>query len=189
MNKSQLSETDICDKYITPALVTAGWRAMDQIYREFPLRAGRVVVRGNKAQRDKSTVLRADYALFYKADIPIATIEAKDIVTQDYAVNRVLMLLAEQLTTDFGKGFAVQSLRNYHQFYQSIPAEAIRSTPWSELGWSQIKVLMRVPADTSPGCPPRPSCKPNSPATARCWKARAATRRIFKSILISGKSS
>jgi len=51
---------------------------MDQIYREFPLRAGRVVVRGNKAQRDKSTVLRADYALFYKADIPIATIEAKD---------------------------------------------------------------------------------------------------------------
>jgi len=78
LNKSQLSETDICDKYITPALVKAGWRAMDQIYREFPLRAGRVVVRGNKAQRDKSTVLRADYALFYKADIPIATIEAKD---------------------------------------------------------------------------------------------------------------
>lgn len=51
---------------------------MDQIYREFPLRAGRVVVRGSKAQRDKTTVLRADYALFYKADIPIATIEAKD---------------------------------------------------------------------------------------------------------------
>lgn len=78
LDKSQLSETDICDKFITPALVKAGWRAMDQIYREFPLRAGRVVVRGNKAQRDKTTVLRADYALFYKADIPIATIEAKD---------------------------------------------------------------------------------------------------------------
>ena len=78
MNKNQFSETDICDKFITPALIQAGWRAMDQIYREFPLRAGRVVVRGNKAQRDKTTVLRADYALFYKADIPIATIEAKD---------------------------------------------------------------------------------------------------------------
>ncbi len=78
MDKSQLSETDICDRYITPALAKAGWRGMDQIYREFPLRAGRVVVRGSKAQRDKTTVLRADYALFYKADIPLATIEAKD---------------------------------------------------------------------------------------------------------------
>lgn len=78
MDKHQLSETDICDKFITPALVKAGWRSMDQVYREFPLRAGRVVVRGSKAQRDKTTVLRADYALFYKADIPIATVEAKD---------------------------------------------------------------------------------------------------------------
>ncbi len=78
MDKHQLSETDICDKFITPALVKAGWRSMDQVYREFPLRAGRVVVRGSKAQRDKTTILRADYALFYKADIPIATIEAKD---------------------------------------------------------------------------------------------------------------
>ena len=59
--------------------------------------------------------------------------------------NRVLALLADRLTADFGKGFAVQSLRNYRQFYLSIPAETIRSTPWSELGWSQIKVLMRVP--------------------------------------------
>ena len=79
LDKSQLSEIDICDKYITPSLIKAGWRGMDQIYREFPLRAGRVVVRGSKAQRDKATVLRADYALFYKADIPLATIEAKDI--------------------------------------------------------------------------------------------------------------
>ena len=56
----------------------AGWNALDQIYREYPLRAGRVVVRGNKAQRDKSTVLRADYALFFKANIPLAVVEAKD---------------------------------------------------------------------------------------------------------------
>jgi type I restriction enzyme R subunit len=36
------------------------------------------VVRGNVAQRDKSTVLRADYALFYKANIPLPMVEAKD---------------------------------------------------------------------------------------------------------------
>jgi type I restriction enzyme R subunit len=78
MNKKNLSESDICDKFIRPAMVAAGWNGMDQLYREFPLRAGRVVVRGQKAQRDKSTVLRADYALFYKANIPLAVLEAKD---------------------------------------------------------------------------------------------------------------
>ncbi len=78
MNKKNLSESDICDKFIRPAMVAAGWNGIDQLYREFPLRAGRVVVRGQKAQRDKSTVLRADYALFYKSKKPLAVLEAKD---------------------------------------------------------------------------------------------------------------
>ena len=78
MDKTHLSESDICEKFIRPAMEQAGWSGMDQIFREYPLRAGRVVVRGNKAQRDKSTVLRADYALFYQATIPLAVVEAKD---------------------------------------------------------------------------------------------------------------
>ncbi len=77
MHKTSLSESDLCDKFIRPALVAAGWDGMDQIYREFPLRAGRVVVRGQQARRDPSTVLRADYALFYKSNIPLAVLEAK----------------------------------------------------------------------------------------------------------------
>lgn len=78
MNKKTLSESDICDKFIRPAIEAAGWDGMLQIYREFPLRAGRVVVRGRKARRDATTVLRADYALFLKPGIPLAVIEAKD---------------------------------------------------------------------------------------------------------------
>lgn len=78
MDKKQLSESDICDKFIRPAMERAGWHGLEQIFREYPLRAGRVVVRGTKAQRDKSTVLRADYALFYKTNIPLAVVEAKD---------------------------------------------------------------------------------------------------------------
>ena len=78
MNKKNLSESDICDKFIRPAMEAAGWDGMDQIYSEYPLRAGRVVVHGRKAKRDVSTVLRADYALFYKINIPLAVIEAKD---------------------------------------------------------------------------------------------------------------
>jgi type I restriction enzyme, R subunit len=78
MNKKTLSESDICDKFIRPAMERAGWNGMDQIYREYPLRAGRMVVRGRQARRDASTVLRADYALFYKINIPLAVVEAKD---------------------------------------------------------------------------------------------------------------
>jgi type I restriction enzyme R subunit len=78
MDKTNLSESDICDKFIRPAMEKAGWNGLDQIFREYPLRAGRVVVRGSKAYRDKSSVLRADYALFYKANIPLAVVEAKD---------------------------------------------------------------------------------------------------------------
>ena len=78
MTKKSLSESDICDKFIRPAMEAAGWSGMEQIYREYALRAGRMVVRGHKAKRDVSTVLRADYALFYKTNIPLAVVEAKD---------------------------------------------------------------------------------------------------------------
>jgi type I restriction enzyme, R subunit len=78
MNKKALSESDICDKFIRPAMEQAGWDGMVQLFREFPLRAGRVVVRGRRAKRDSSTVLRADFALFFKPNIPLAVVEAKD---------------------------------------------------------------------------------------------------------------
>ena len=78
MDKKKLSEADICAKFITPALSQAGWDEAEQVYREYTLRPGRVVVRGQKASRDKKSVLRADYVLFYKTSIPLAVIEAKD---------------------------------------------------------------------------------------------------------------
>jgi type I restriction enzyme R subunit len=77
MNKNNLSESDLCDKVIRPAIVQAGWHTLDQIYAQYPLRAGRVVVRGKTARRDQSTVLYADFALFLKPNIPLAVVEAK----------------------------------------------------------------------------------------------------------------
>jgi type I restriction enzyme R subunit len=78
MDKRTLSESDICDKFVRPAMERSGWHGLEQIYREYPLRAGRVVVRGRTARRDPGTVLRADYALFYKTNIPLAVVEVKD---------------------------------------------------------------------------------------------------------------
>ena len=77
MNRAGLSESDLCDKVIRPAIVDAGWHTPDQIYAQYPLRAGRVVVRGKAAKRDQATVLFADFVLFFKPNIPLAVVEAK----------------------------------------------------------------------------------------------------------------
>lgn len=76
MNKKQLTERDICTKFITPALEQSGWDIATQIREEFPLTKGRIIVRGKLHTRAKHK--RADYVLFYKPNIPIAIIEAKD---------------------------------------------------------------------------------------------------------------
>jgi type I restriction enzyme R subunit len=76
VHKHDLSERDICTKFITPALERAGWDVATQIREEFPLTKGRIIVRGKLHTRAKHK--RADYVLFYKPNIPIAIIEAKD---------------------------------------------------------------------------------------------------------------
>ena len=76
MDKRGLSERDICTKFITPALCSAGWDEMSQIREEVSFTKGRIIVRGKLVARGKGK--RADYILYFKPNIPIAVIEAKD---------------------------------------------------------------------------------------------------------------
>jgi type I restriction enzyme R subunit len=76
IDKSGLSERDICTKFITPAVRQAGWDEMLQIREEVSFTKGRIIVRGKLVSRGKAK--RADYILYYKPNIPIALIEAKD---------------------------------------------------------------------------------------------------------------
>ncbi len=76
--KQELSEIDICDLFITPALKEAGWDQLTQIRREYAITPGPVVVRGNMSSRNKNKSKRADYALLRKTGVPIAIVEAKD---------------------------------------------------------------------------------------------------------------
>jgi len=76
MNKKELSERDICTKYITPAVARAGWDIQTQIREEVSFTAGRVIVRGRLHTRGK--MRRADYILYHRKNVPIAVIEAKD---------------------------------------------------------------------------------------------------------------
>ena len=77
MNKKTLSESDVYDKYIRRAMETVSWNGIDQNYRKFPRRTGCAVVRGQRSYRDKYTVLRADYVLLHKLNIPLAVVEIK----------------------------------------------------------------------------------------------------------------
>ncbi|MEJ1382032.1 MAG: DEAD/DEAH box helicase family protein [Candidatus Sedimenticola sp. (ex Thyasira tokunagai)] len=77
-DKQQLSEIDICDLFITPAIKEAGWDQMQQIRREVTLTPGPVIVRGNMSARNKKKKKFADYVLSKEPGIPIAVVEAKD---------------------------------------------------------------------------------------------------------------
>ncbi|MCC6571924.1 MAG: DEAD/DEAH box helicase family protein, partial [Chitinophagales bacterium] len=76
IDKRTLSERDICTKFITPALEKAGWDKQLQILEEVSFTDGKIYVRGKITAR--GTRKRADYILYYKPNIPIAIIEAKD---------------------------------------------------------------------------------------------------------------
>jgi len=77
-NKKDLSEADICDIFITPAIKKAGWDAIKQIRREVTLTPGPVIVRGNMSARNKKKKKYADYVLYWEPGIPLSVIEAKD---------------------------------------------------------------------------------------------------------------
>ncbi|MGE3301082.1 MAG: EcoAI/FtnUII family type I restriction enzme subunit R, partial [Arcobacter sp.] len=75
-SKKELSERDICTKYITPALIKSGWNIQTQIREEVSFTDGKIYVKGNLTKRGEGK--RADYILYYKPNIPVAIIEAKD---------------------------------------------------------------------------------------------------------------
>lgn len=81
MDKFQLSERDICTKFITPAIQQAGWQ-QHQFREEVKLTDGRVMVRGQLAARIKNPDAkggpkRADFVLYARPSVPIAVVEAK----------------------------------------------------------------------------------------------------------------
>ena len=70
-----MTEEEVKLNYITPAIEEAGW-SKKQIRMEYSITAGKIVVRGNVAKRLPKK--KADYVLFYKDNLPLAVVEAKD---------------------------------------------------------------------------------------------------------------
>lgn len=113
MGKKDLSEEDIKAQYITPAVTSAGWDVKTQIRFEHAFTAGRIIVRGNITSRGKQK--RADYILFYKNNLPLAIIEAKDNNHPVGAGLQQAIDYAENLDVPYvyasnGDGFVFQNL-------------------------------------------------------------------------------
>lgn len=76
--KKALSESDICDLFITPAIKEAGWDPMRQIRCEVPLTPDPVIVRGNSPSATRRSKKFADYVLYWGPGVPLTVVEAKD---------------------------------------------------------------------------------------------------------------
>ncbi len=53
----------------------------------------------------------------------------------------LIKTLSEKLQPEFGSGFSIRQLERYRQFYRMFP---IASTLWTQLNWSQYKLLLSV---------------------------------------------
>ena len=110
-DKQKLSETDICDLFISPAIKAANWDPLTQIRREVTLTPGPVIVRGNLSSRNKKKKKFADYVLSWEPSIPVAVVEAKDNnFTASYGLQQALgyaeILDVPSAFSSNGDGFA-----------------------------------------------------------------------------------
>jgi type I restriction enzyme R subunit len=111
VNKKELTETDIRSKFITPAICggdTPKWDTVSQVREEVYFTKGRVIVRGKSVTRGQAR--KADYILYYKPNIPIAVVEAKDNTQAMGAGMQQALSYAEALDIPFvyssnGDGF------------------------------------------------------------------------------------
>ena len=151
MNKQTLSERDICTKFITPHLVAAGWDVDAQIREEVGFTDGRIHVRGKIHVRGAQK--RADYILYYKPNIPIAVIEAKDNKHTVGAGIQQALGYAKPLDVPFvfssnGDGFL---FHDKTVGSGSIETElSLDAFPSPEQLWQKYKAFKQIPDDLEP---------------------------------------
>lgn len=198
MGLNKLSERDICTKYITPAIQQAGWDIQTQVREEVSFTKGRIIVRGKLHSRGEQK--RADYILYYKTNIPIAIIEAKDNTHSVGAGMQQALNYAETLEIPFvfssngdaflmhdrtGNAIYIEKEVGLHQF--PSPAELwLRYCEWKGIKTEQAKTTVEMPYyDDGSGRAPRyyqASAVNNTiEAVARGQQRRATTQQRTRS--------
>ena len=76
LSKKQMTEEDIKLNFITPALLSKGWKDKITMETKVQFTDGKINLKGNVAVRGEAK--KADYVLYMRKDYPIAIVEAKD---------------------------------------------------------------------------------------------------------------
>ena len=151
MNKKSLSERDICTKLITPALVQAGWCLDTQVREEVGFTDGRIYVRGKLHARGAKK--RADYMLYYKPNIPIAVIEAKDNNHNVGAGMQQALGYAQTLDIPYVFSSNGDAFLFHDKTVTSGPIETrlpLTAFPSPEALWEKYKAFKNIPAQVEP---------------------------------------
>jgi type I restriction enzyme R subunit len=151
VNKKALSERDICTKFITPALTAAGWDIDSQVREEVSFTDGRIYVRGKIHAR--GTQKRADYILYFRPNIPIAIIEAKDNTHSAAAGIQQALGYAQTLEIPFVFSSNGDGFRFHDRTVKTGPVETdlpLAAFPSPEALWEKYKAHQGISASAAP---------------------------------------
>ena len=145
MQKHEMTEEDIKLQFITPAIEAAGWDKFKQIKLEYNFTDGRVIVRGNVTARGKRK--RTDYLLYYRPNLPLAIVEAKDNKHSVGAGMQQGIEYAECLDVPFvyssnGDGFLEHDMKNGKEREISLD-----EFPSPEDLWKRYKNMEQITPD------------------------------------------
>jgi len=144
VNKS-LSELDVCRIYVTPSIKNAGWDLKNQVREQKTFTKGRRIIDGKLVKEGKKK--RADYILYYKSNLPIAVIEAKDAYMAVGTGIQQALDYAETLDLPFaystnGKGFVEHDrTKTSGTIVREI---ALNKFPSPEELWNRYKVWKNI---------------------------------------------
>lgn len=179
--KKELSEIDICDLFITPAIKDAGWDQLKQIRREVTLTPGPVIVRGNMSARNKKLKKFADYVLSWEPGVPVAIVEAKDNThTISYGMQQALgySAILQVPSTFSSNGDAFAAHNDAPEDGEDIETEIPLSgfPPPADL-WQRYKKYRNI-EDANEGLCLQPYHTDNSGKEPRYYQTEAINRTI-----------
>ena len=179
MSKKSLSESDIKAKYITPAIIKSGWDEHTQLRREISFTDGRIYVKGKLTSRGKKKF--ADYILYYKPNVPIAIVEAKD--------NKHTLKSGIQQALDYAKILDIPSVfsSNGDGFYYhdktvsegDIEKElSLKEFPTPEMLWDKYKRYKGIESKEVEDISSQDYFQDNSGRTPRYYQQIAINRTV-----------
>lgn len=178
MNKKQMSEQDIRTKYITPAILTAGWDRDLQIREEVSFTKGKITVRRKIVKRGEQK--RADYILYWKPNIPLAIVEAKDnnhniADGMEQALNYAEILDIPFVFTSNGDGFSFYDKTAEHNVQIEL---ALDQFPSPEELWTRYKKFKGITEASEKVVAQDYYYNPNDDRKPRYYQCNAINRAV-----------